>query len=104
MSETSTGADGADGLSPTAHTGERVELLHHLHPDALDGWLRGDPAEHFAEHDIGRTTVRRVRIQALEEGWIANGPNGSEKTPRYLVTDDGRAIAYSDEETPDDQA
>lgn len=52
--------------------------------------------EACAEEDIARTTVRRIRKQAVDEGWIENGPNSSERTPRYVLTDAGRAIAETD--------
>lgn len=56
------------------------------------------------EVGVGETTVKRTRIKALNDGWIENGPNSTERFARYIVTDLGGAIARGDEETAGEQA
>lgn len=56
-----------------------------------EGMAFGAWAEAAEEEGVSRTSVRRLRKKALDMGLIAVGPNGTKTSPRYLLTDDGRA-------------
>lgn len=96
-------------LVPTVETEDEASDKERAALVALHGIAGSDGAgmtawiEAAAEFDVSRTTVRRARVKALEQGWITDGPLGTKKNPRYLLTGQGRAIALGVEETTDDQ-
>lgn len=76
---------------------------------ALDEIAGGDGAamtawvEAAADVDVSRSTVLRLRVRGLDQGWISHDTNGSKASPRYVVTELGRSIAHDTSHTTDEQ-
>ena len=58
---------------------------------ADEGATFGAWAEAAEEEGVSRTSLRRFRKKALDGALVAFGPGGTKTSPRYVITDDGRA-------------